>query len=754
MNDYSCIDLNEIKKKICNYALIQEAKDYILQEEVSFNPLIIKKKSLETKEAFELLKKDFSIHFDGVTNVNYLFDKANKNLSLDGVELKNIVVFHYHCDRIKRLFSNISDELSILDYPDSININQEVFTKIDRCIDNNGQIKDDATDKLKQINNDIISCDRDLYNRAHHFIDKHTSSLQEQSIYLRDDRVCFLVKNSDKNKFNGYTYGSSASGLACYVEPSGLIELNNKKIDLLHDKQDEINRILQHLTYLITTISDSYYQNFDCLKMLCVIFSKAYFGFNSGGIIPEYNNDYSFEFNDLCHPLIDPNKVISNNYRLISPYKGIVISGTNTGGKTVSLKSIGLSIVMSYIGIPIIASKANIPYYENIYVDIDDNQSIQDSLSTFSAHITNINNILKVANNHSLILIDELISGTDPKEAQSISLAILDKIREINASFIITTHFDDIKKYSYENDSILLSSVGFDMDQLKPTYKYIEDTIGASNAIDIASRYIEDQSIILNARDYLKHNQTKQDELLTKLSLEISNYEKEISKTQALNESLEKELQDYNLRIEAFEKQKESLKKEYENKLIEYIEEIKEKAQIKLDSIKEKKTTIINEINDLIDDIEIEEEKPIELKVGDNVRIKDNEQIGEIININKEIATVNVRGLSVKVKLSDLTYMPKVKQAKAKVVSKQYKRLPMECNVVGERVEDGLVIVEEYLDKANAAHMKTVKIIHGIGTGALRSAIRVMMKKQRYIKSFKDGDYYDGGSAVTIVEFK
>lgn len=754
MKNYNCIDLNLIKENVSEYAFIKEAKEYILNEEITFNPLVIKKKSLETREAFNLLNDNFVIHFDGIENINHLLDQSNKNLCLDGNELRRLLTFHYHSKRIKSLFDKLDLELSIKDYSDSININDTVFDKIEKCIDNSGQVKDDATEKLKNINNEIINVDKDLYNRAHHFIDKHTSSLQEQSIYLRDDRVCFLIKNSDKNKFNGYTYGTSSSGLACYVEPSGLIELNNKKINLLHDKEDEIKRILMHLTYLISSISDSYYSNFDNLSMLCVIFAKARYGLERHGIVPEFTNNKYFDFKDLCHPLIDSNKVVSNNYRVFTPYRGIVISGTNTGGKTVSLKAIGISIVMSYLGIPIIASSANIPLYENIFVDIDDNQSIQDSLSTFSSHITNINNILKQANDRCLILIDELISGTDPKEAQAISLAILDKIKELGSTFIITTHFDDIKKYSYENECILLSSVGFDMDNLKPTYKYIEDSIGASNAIDIASRYFDDKDLIENARNYLKANRSKQDELLDKLSRQISDYELKNKINDEYNHSLELKIKEYEDNLAKFDKEKDILKKEYENKLIEYIEDIKAKAIEKLDNIKEKDSKVVKQIEDLVEDIEIEKPEIRELKVSDNVRIIDNEQVGEIVSINKDIATVNIRGLSVKVKLCDLTYMPKVNKTKPKVISKSYKRLPMELNLVGERVEDGLVMAEEYLDKANAAHMKTVKIIHGIGTGALRSAIRNRLKKLSYIKSFKDGDYYDGSSAVTIVEFK
>lgn len=755
MTDYNNLDLDVIKEKIGEFASIAEAKSFILKQEVDFNPLKIRKNNLETAEFLELLKKNESFSFDGIYNVNELLEKADKNIMLNGIELKNVLVFHNHCNRIKKQFQKFDPELSIRDYSDSLNINETVFDQIENCIDNSGEIKDDASDRLKTINRELDSCEKDLYNKAHTFIDRHAGSLQETSIYLRDERITFLIKNSDKNKYQGYTYGSSSSGLASYVEPQSFIELNNRKISLIHDREDEIARILQQLTYLVASISEQYSYNFECLLNLCVIYAKARYGYNNSGIIARLCEDDYFSFKDLCHPLIDPKKVISNSYRLYPPYQGIVISGSNTGGKTVSLKAIGLSILMTYLGMPIIASDAEVPIYRNIFVDIDDNQSIQDSLSTFSAHISNINSILSNADDKSLILIDELISGTDPKEAQAISLAILDKIKELGSKFIITTHFDDIKNYSYKDAEILLSSVGFNMETLTPTYRYLEDSVGSSNALEIASRYIDDQSLIENARNYLARNKSEQEELLDKLSKQIE--ENEILKDELKMQKDEYEHlhKEYSGKLKEFEESKDRLKIEYEKKLNEQLTQVLAEAREKLEDIKDNKKEAqkaIEQIEELSTE-DIKEEK-VEFKIGDNVRIKDNEQIGIITDINNNNATISIRGLTVKAKLNDLTLMPKTKKQETKVVSKSYKRVPGELNLVGERVEDGLVMMEEYLDKANASHMSSVKVIHGIGTGTLRTALRNRMKKLSYVKSFKDGDYYDGGSAVTIVEFK
>ena len=754
MNNYNCLDLDAIKNIISSLASIKEAKEFILEEEVVFNPLRIKQNLVETKQAMDIISKNINIQFAGINSTNEFLDKADKGITLNGQELAQTLVFHNHCERIYKIFKDIDEDISLKDYSDSLNINIDIFNRVNKCIDNSGEIKEDASSTLRELNNKINNLQKQLYSKAEQFVSKHNSSMQETQIYTRENRVVFLIKNSDKNKYQGYTYGSSASGLASYVEPQIFVDMNNQMNNLIHDRNDEINRILNELTYLISTVSVDYRRNFESLIKLNVIFAKANYGIKYNCIIPNLVEGNYFDFKDLCHPLLDQKTVVSNSYRIYDPYKGIVISGSNTGGKTVSLKAIGLSIVMSYIGIPIIASEASIPIYKNIYVDIDDNQSIQDSLSTFSAHITNINNIVNNADENSLILIDELISGTDPKEAQAISLAILDKIKEIGSIFVITTHFDDIKNYSYEDEQILLSSVGFNMETLKPTYKYYENSIGSSNALEIASRYFDDKKIIDNARKYISKSQSEQDQLLQRLSKELDEVNIEKNKINSLKEEYQNKLNEFNKTKNDFENQKEELRKKYIEELNDYIEDIKNKATIKLESIKEKKDNqIIKEIDELINDKNIQKEEVV-FSIGDNVRIKDNEQIGTIIELQGNKASIDIRGITVKTDLSDLSLMPKTQKKEVYKEKKRLNSVSKELNLVGQRVEDGLVLMEEYLDRANGAHLSSVKIIHGIGTGALRQALRDRMKKLSYIKSFKDGDFYDGGSAVTIVEFK
>ena len=752
MNNYSQIDLNKVKEEVANFAAIDDAKELIINEDVPFNPIIINRNILETNEILNLLKKDYFISFDGIENINDIFIKAKKDIQLTSIEASKVLNFHNHCKRIKDLLNKIDLELSVKDYSDSLFLDDQLFNEINKAVDNRGNIKDDASLKLKEIVDEIELNERQLYDTSHNFINKHIDSLQEPSIFTRNNRVCFLVKNSDKNKYNGYTYGTSASGLASYIEPEILVNINNRHISLFEDKNDEISRILMNITYIVGNVCDNYIDNFESIIKLNCTYAKAMYGVKNFGVLGKLSNEKNLCLEDVCHPLIDSNSVVSNTYRLFNPLKGIVISGTNTGGKTVGLKCIGLSVLMTYLGIPCIATSIEVPLYDNVYVDIDDNQSISNSLSTFSAHISNINQILNNASANSLILIDELISGTDPKEAQAISLAILHKIEKLNSHFIVTTHYDDIKNYAFNNQNIMLSSVGFDNKELKPTYKYIENSVGSSNALDIADRYFDDKELINDAKDIVNNNLSKEDELMRKLSKE---FEDNININKQLkNKELEyqKLVNEYNKKINDFENQKEKLKKEYENSLNAYIENIKDKAIEKLDSIKEKKHIgVIDEI----DLLKVNSKQEFDnFEVGDNVKVGDGDRIGTIISINNKKVEVDVNGISVKTELNNLTKMPKVNK-KVFVEERKYgKQIKHEIVVVGKHVDEAIEEIEVFLDDALSNNLEQVKIIHGIGTGQLKSAIRENLKKLSFVKSFSDGDYHDGGSAVTMVKLK
>ena len=751
MSNYSCIDLDLVKNEVANLSSIDDSKNYILNEEVSFNPIVIKHNIEETNEFLSLIKKEFIISFDGIHNINDVLDKSLKEEILTPLEISEVLNLNNHIKRIKDTFKNVDEELNILDYIDSLVVSNDLSKQLSRVIDNNGSVKDNASPKLKQIANSIVDAEKTLYDKANKFIKSHSNSLQEQSTYLRNNRLTILVKNSDKHKFKGYSYGSSSSGLACYIEPQDFIELNNNYLSLLEDKETEITRILRELTYLISQNADSLKNSFDSIVKLNVVYAKAMYGYKHNGILANIADE--LEIKDVAHPLIDEKEVVVNTYTLKKPYKGIVISGTNTGGKTVGLKCIGLSTLMTYLGIPLLASKANIPLYDNVFVDIDDNQSISNSLSTFSAHITNIDSILSSATSSSLILIDELISGTDPKEAQAISLSILNKIETIGSSFVITTHYDDIKNYAYQSDFILLSSVGFDSKELKPTYKYTENSVGTSNAIEIADRYFKDKSIIEFAKNILTSSKNKQDELLDKLSLEIEENIHLKSKYSSLVNEYNAKVNELDQRLKSFNDEKLSLKNKYNEVLNSYIDDIKDQAQDLLNSFKQTKDKNIEQKLENLKQ-EVVEEKKEELVLGDIVRIGDTSRQGIVSSIKDDKVTVEVNGMSIKTVVSNLTKIDKKELKEYKPVNRPYKQIKHELLLVGKHIDEALDEIEVFLDNALSNNLSQVRIIHGYGTGQLKNAVRDKLSKLKFVKSFSDADFNDGGSAITIVKLK
>ena len=755
MNNYSSLDLDKVKLDIAYYISIAEANDYLINEEVDFNPLVIENKLNLTKEAIKILQEGNIINFDGILSCHEILEKARRDIVLSPAEFNKILTFHNHVNRIKKQFNKFDDELIIKDYTDSLFTADDLFERVSNTIDNNGNIKSNASPLLNEIYNKILKLEKEINSKAITFINKNASSLQEAAIFVRNNRITFLIKNSDKNKFQGYSHGSSSSGLATYVEPGSFVELDNQKLELEEDKNSEEYRILSGLTYELANYVDNYLNDFESLIELCVIFAKANYGINHNGVIATINKEHNLILEDISHPLIPSDQVISNTYRLSNDYNGIVISGSNTGGKTVGLKTMGLSVIMSYLGIPLFAQNAQIPLYDNVFVDIDDNQSIANSLSTFSAHISNINSILSKASNKSLVLIDELISGTDPKEAQAISLAIMDRLNEIGCKYIITTHFDDIKNYAYNDEKILLSSVGFDSHTLKPTYRYYENSVGMSNALEIASRYFEDISIIEKAKEYLSKEKKQDDILLDELAKTINENTHLKEKLSSKLEEVNKLKNTYDENIKKFVEEKKLLKEKYLSDLNDYIEEIKNKAIDKLDSIKEKKDIqIIEDIEELKEDSLIEEKEIVEYEVGDRVKVEGMSQVGSINELNGEDVVVVIGNLSINTKIDKLEFVSKpiktveIKQRKTKSLS------PRELNIVGYRVEEALDLIDDFIDNAIGSKRTSIKIVHGFGTGALKKAVREKLRKNKFVREYHDGDYYDGGGGVTIVEFK
>ena len=755
------LQFQEVREKITHYCGMPSSPAEILNEEIVFNPLLIERKNRMSEEALNILKKGKDISFDGIPDVRDALERSLKDIVLTPFELQQCLAFHQHTRRIAALLRSIDGLDELRDYVDALMLDEKTYREIDAIVDQNAQIKRTASKRLEQLFRRSEEVSAALAEKAKRFTREHASSLQETSSFTRNDRVTFLIKNSDKNKYDGYKFGESASGQAAYVEPAEFVELNNRRLSSQEEIQAEIARILREASRRISSSAALYLNDYESLTALDVIFAKAHFGQDYQGTIGKLTREGELFLKDICHPLIPYKQVVSNTYRFRKEYNGIVISGSNTGGKTVSLKVIGLAVLMTYTGIPLIASEAFVPLYDRLFVDIEDASSIESSLSTFSSHLRNIDVILKEATSSSLVLIDELATGTDPKEAEALSLAILDRFSERHIPFILTTHYDEIKKYAYEDPRILLSAVGFDNEKLQPTYKYSENVIGESNALAIAHRYIDDEELLQETERYLKAHRSEEETLLEELREKIKEQERLQEELQREKEAAQKKQQQLEAEKHRFAKEKKKLESSYREELDAYLEEKKEEAEKILAELKrsaqtpsrpKKAVSRLEELNTLEPTESSTDSSP--LQAGDRVRIHGSEGVGILMSLEKNRARVALNGMEINVKIRDLQKLPPLPKKPTVRTSVKRKSVPSEINLIGMRVDEALPLLSKYLDDAFASGRSGAKIIHGLGTLALRNASRDLCKKTSFIKSFKDGDYYDGGGAVTIVEFK
>ncbi len=510
---------------------------------------------------------------------------------------------------------------------------------------------------------------------------------------------------------------------------------------------------------------DKYLANNESLGLLDSIFAKARWAKENDAIVGEISDNMDLIIEEGRHPLIDPNKVVANSYHIISPVKTILITGPNTGGKTVSLKLIGLFTIMHLSGMALPCKKASIPIYDNVFYDIGDNQSISDDLSTFSAHAKKLGSIIQQATSKSLVILDELGSGTDPVEGQALASAVLDYFREQQIYTVATTHYAKLKAYGQQYDDILLASVEFDQQNLKPTYRYLENTIGQSNALEIAGRYGVKEEIIAKAREFKEAQQQPEDKVLERLQaqLELVNQQQEYLEASILSLQEEKE---------QLEKDKQKLKRDQvdiiENAKLEayqLVEKTKEEAEEIIDELKAQKQYDINEVaqlkhklNEIVDEVDYEEivdDTPLAL--GDYVKIALTNQTGEIISLDKKNATVLCGKTKIKVSMGNLTKITRPKEktvasGKAKVVSSN--NFKIECNLIGMRVEEALPVLDKFLDEALLANAPYVRVIHGFGTGALRKAVWDRLKKYKFVKKYEYAPANQGGSGATIVTLR
>lgn len=766
MQLYSGIELESIKSQMAALCAFNLGSDKIMECEPSFSPLVLRRENKRIDEALRCTIKYGAMPFYGLKDIRTLLEAARKDILLTPTDFVVVIQHIRACAGVVSYQNKVEEDCDELDdLVSSIHVFKQVQTHLESCFNEYGEILDSASSELKSIRRSLLKIDQEIANEASRFMQKNATSMIDNIVTTRNNRVVVLVKSSDKNSFGGFVHGESASGQASYIEPSSFIELNNRKQSTLSKEQEEIERICRECSAMVSDIAGDCLNNLETCALLDALFAKAQWGKNENALVATLTTDRHIYLKQTRHPLIDRKKVVCNTYRMEDPTRVLLITGPNTGGKTVSLKCLGLAVLMTYCGMPVCAEEAIIPFFDHVFIDIGDDQSVVQSLSTFSAHLSKLAIVSQEATSQSFVLLDELGSGTDPKEGESLAIAILNDLRERQCMVVATTHYGRLKAYGKRHQDILVASVQFDVEKLMPTYHFIEGLSGQSNAFEIARRFNLKESVIKNA-EFLKNQQKTEEERL------IEHLEQQVVENEQIKERVlqkEQELAALNTKLEdernRLEKEKDKFQDKIQQEANEYLEQVKEEAAQILDEMRAKQEQgkvhelleIKNKLAGLEESPEEELHDPRNFKVGDFVELKQSSQIATILSINKNQCTLDLNGITVRSKLDQLRPTHKKRSKPKKVFAVRTEKISsisMECNLIGLRVEEAIQELEKYLDDAKFNRMASVRIIHGDGTGALRKAVHEVLKKDKDVVEFRLGSPAEGSTGATVVLFR
>lgn len=732
----------------------------------------------ETEEAMEFLRFQEPLFLNNLKWVEREINKAKIKYLLTPDELYNLYLLLQAAHKAKKYLTNEKyPRLSRL----ASRIDELYFLEgaIARAVNEEGEIKDDASPSLKNIRQQINTARQRIRDYLQNFVrsEQNQRFLQDALITERDGRYVVPVKQEYRHEVKGIVHDESASGATVFIEPLAVVEQNNRIRMLLLEEKREVERILKDLSDKASSCAEELKNNLDILSRLDFIFARAYMAYKTDSYRPLVNTKGIVEIEKGRHPLLGK-KAVPLNIHLGRDFDILVITGPNTGGKTVTLKTVGLLTLMAMCGLFIPArEKSRIALFKKIYVDIGDEQSIEQSLSTFSSHMTNIISILQDIDENSLVLLDELGAGTDPAEGAALARVILEEILRKRAKAVVSTHQSELKNFAYQKERVENACVEFDPVTLKPTYELTIGMPGQSNAFEIASRLGLPSYLVERARRMVPENEA-----------EISNMIKKMKEAKNYYDNLVKELEEEKKELkqikENMEKEKEALVKEKEEVLAkarkeaeEYVRRIRREADEAVQELKEllrKKEEVPKwheiergrqklkqiDLGKLEPAKEPERKEAVKVKAGDYVYIKSLSQKGYVLEPPNKMGEVVVQAGIMKLTVKEKDILPveapeeKEMKFKAETFLKKAQHISNEIDVRGKLAEEALEEIEKYLEDANLVGLSPVRIIHGKGTGALRKAVREYLKDHRYVKSFRDGMLNEGGFGVTVVELR
>jgi DNA mismatch repair protein MutS2 len=771
---FRTLEFDKILSQIKGFATSEKTERQITPGIISTDLNSVTTMIDEVDDAVTMLRYRY-VELAGITDIKEHVKRAEIGSMLNVSDLNEIKGMLYRKYTLSGIFEEFQEDEAELNnirfYIETLPDIHYLYKKIQSCIDESG-VLDHASDNLLRIRRKINAEEQKIRERLNNLIrGGNQKKLSDSIITMRNNRYVVPVKIEYRSEFNGIVHDMSSSGQTVYIEPMAVVQMTNNIQKLRDEEAAEVEKILYELSAQVAEVREELDLTDDYLHHLDMVFTKAKFGQSIKGTKPKITETGGIYLPGAFHPLIDAEKVVKNDIIMDEETKAVIITGPNTGGKTVTLKTIGLCQLLAQSGVPVPARDGSVlRIFEKVYSDIGDEQSIEQSLSTFSSHLTNTRDIINEADDSSLVLLDEVGAGTDPEEGAALAISIIEHLLMLKATLIATTHYPALKSFSYTRDDVINASVEFDVETLSPTYRLLMGIPGKSNAFEISNKLGLKSSIIKRARNLAGRDSHEVNDMITALERHTTKArDNEYQTTEILKEAeaLQQSLKRY---YDNFEEYKEKLNKSARESANRIVKNAEVKADDIIKTLEEMKARgadeiqqheIIEQRKELTDSYhqqslkqDVEEKQTDVIEAGDEVDVLSYGQKGEVLSVEQDEAVVQMGIIKMKVPLDELKKRKKEKISRP--VTRRVGKQPVKrsLDLRGERYEDAMVRLDRYLDQVLLSNYSEVEIIHGKGTGALQKGVQQFLKKNKKVKSFRGGMPSEGGYGVTIVEMK
>ncbi|WP_432202363.1 endonuclease MutS2 [Staphylococcus warneri] len=774
------LEFDKIKSFVANEAISDLGREKVAEMSPATDFETVEFQINETDEISQIYNKHRLPSLSGLTKVAQYIHRSTIGGVLNVTELNAIKRLIQVQNQFKTFYNQLLEEDEEVKYPilDSQMAQLPILTDLFKDINDKcdaHDLYDHASYELQSIRSKISSTNQRIRQNLDRVVKSQANQkkLSDAIVTVRNDRNVIPVKAEYRQDFNGIVHDQSASGQTLYIEPSSVVEMNNQISRLRNDEAVERERILTELTSKVAVESDALLLAESIMGHLDFLIAKARYARAIKGTKPTFHKERTVYLPNAYHPLLDHNTVVANTIEFVDDIETVIITGPNTGGKTVTLKTLGLIIVMAQSGMLIpTLDGSQLSVFENVYCDIGDEQSIEQSLSTFSSHMKNIVEILKEADKNSLILFDELGAGTDPSEGAALAMSILDHVRNLGALVMATTHYPELKAYSYNREGVMNASVEFDVETLSPTYKLLMGVPGRSNAFDISKKLGLSLNIINKAKTMIGTDEQEINNMIESLEKNSKRVDEQrieldrlVKEAQTTHDELEKQYQQYqnyekSLMDEAKEKANQRVKSATKeaDAILKELRELRDKkgADVKEHELIDKKKQLDDQYEAKSIKQNVQKQKYDKIQAGDEVKVLSYGQKGEVLElVGDEEAVVQMGILKMKLPIEDLEKMKKKKETPTKMVTRANRQtVKTELDLRGYRYEDALIELDQYLDQAVLSNFEQVYIIHGKGTGALQKGVQQHLKRHKSVKTFRGGMPSEGGFGVTVASLK